>query len=134
MEDLIEKHDITSNNKIYSFTSGDTTIVLTGLIVLNEETKLRQNAGGNVQNQKNGGNVQNNNRPDKYILDNLAGRKRRILVWPKRIAEFEGKLVNHVIRITRGKVMNVNAQYFFEKDGFGPVEILVVDNTIIEIL
>lgn len=124
MEDLIEKHDITSNEEIDSFTSGDTTIVLTGLVVLKEETKLRQNAGGSGEN----------NYPDKYILDNLAGRKRRLLVWPKRIAEFKDTLLNHVIRITRGKVMNVNAQYFFEKDGLGPVEISVVDNTIIEIL
>ncbi|XP_043463094.1 uncharacterized protein LOC122501549 [Leptopilina heterotoma] len=147
MEKLIEKHDITCNEEIDSFTNGDTTIILTGLIVMKEEPKPRQNTGGTMSNRSGNdrsgndrsGNDQNNsstsrNRPDKYILDNLSGRRRRILIWPKRIQEFDGKLVNHIVRITRGKVMGVNMQYYFEKDDLGPVEISIVDNSVVEIL
>lgn len=68
--------------------------VLTGLIVKIDEHKTLRKA---VVRQQESREV---SRPVRYILDNLNGRKVRILFWKDRASEFNGRLLDHVCIIS----------------------------------
>ncbi|XP_043468029.1 uncharacterized protein LOC122502170 [Leptopilina heterotoma] len=74
------------------------------------------------------------NAPVRYIISNLKDKKLRLVVWRDLHAQYEGKLPNKIIKISRGKVLPANPAFFRLEQGLMPIEIAIQNHTIIEIL
>ncbi|KAF7998487.1 hypothetical protein HCN44_010895 [Aphidius gifuensis] len=68
------------------------------------------------------------------ILSNLQGREIRLLIWDKRVAEFEYRIFCQVLRINRPKVVVANPQYFDPGQNLMPLELSVQTSTFIDIV
>ncbi|KAF7987214.1 hypothetical protein HCN44_010853 [Aphidius gifuensis] len=115
-------NELISNKEMDSFQAGDNSIIVTGALVRLDPHRVRVGAAPSRVEILRG------------ILSNLQGREIRLLIWDKRVAEFENRIFRQVLRINRPKVVVANPQYFDPGQNLMPLELSVQTSTFIDIV
>lgn len=84
--------------------------------------------------RKNVDEVSKDNSPLRIILGNLSGRQLRVLFWQGKKDEFEGKLFNQVLKISRCQVVKANPRFLKPSENLMPIELSVQQYTKVEML
>lgn len=113
----------TCNEEIENFQIGDNTIEIIG-VVIKVVPPFKQRSDSAPDNT-----------PLGVIVSNCNGKKIRVLFWSPKKQEFDGRLLNQAIKITRAQVVEANSHFFRNNEEvINKIELSIQRQTSVEIL